>query len=606
MSVYKAAPGSLALYKIRPARVTQVSDKIDIDLGAGKGKRVRDKDIVVLHPGPLNRLEDLVELEGELTEAWELLSGEQTQLDELAALIYGDFTPASAWATWTLVAEGLYFEGTPERILVRSAEQVAADQQEKAEKLAAEQAWEAFLKRLEQKVILPEDRERLSEVEMLAIGRTEGSRILQLLGHQETPVNAHRMLTQVGYWTADFNPHPLRQNLPWDDPELEMPSLTEMERVDLTGMAAYAIDDEGSEDPDDALSLEGDRLWVHVADVAAAVEPDSALDHEARARAANLYLPEKIVHMLPPQITRQLALGLQPTSPALSIGVKLDDTGQITDVKLCKSWIKVTRLTYGQVNECMNSTPFCEIKAITDRYRERRHANGAARIDLPEASVRVSEGEIRIRPLQPLASRDMVTEAMVMAGEAIAAYALEHSIPLPFATQPAPDKPEVPEGMAAMYAYRRKMRPSQSRTQEGPHAGLGLSCYSRTTSPLRRYLDLVVHQQLQAHLAGDPLLSYEQIGERVSITEPINGAVRRAERLSNMHWKLLYLKQNKNWEGEGVVVEMTDNKVTLLIPELAMETRIRVRSPLPLDSRVPIAVREVDVEDQTAWFRLIG
>ncbi|MCW8882150.1 MAG: RNB domain-containing ribonuclease, partial [Sedimenticola sp.] len=69
MPVYRAVPGSLALYKIRPARVIQVSDKIDIDLGAGKDKRVRDKDIVILHPGPLNRLDDLVELEGDLTEA---------------------------------------------------------------------------------------------------------------------------------------------------------------------------------------------------------------------------------------------------------------------------------------------------------------------------------------------------------------------------------------------------------------------------------------------------------------------------------------------------------------------------------------------------------
>ncbi|MCW8945342.1 MAG: RNB domain-containing ribonuclease [Sedimenticola sp.] len=606
MSVYRAAPGSLALYKIRPARVVQVSDKIDIDLGSGKSKRVREKDVVILHPGPLNRLEDLVDLAGELNEAWELLSGEQTQLEELASLIFGEFTPATAWATWSLVAEGLYFEGTPDQIQVRSAEQVEADQQEKAAKLAAEQAWDAFLKRLEQRAIKPEDRERLIEVEQLALGRADKSRILQLLGHQETPVNAHRMLTQVGYWSVDYNPHPFRQMLPWHDPELQIPSFAEEERVDLTHMQAYAIDDEGSEDPDDALSMDGDYLWVHVADVAAVVAADSELDHEARARAANLYLPEKIVHMLPPEITHQLALGLQPISPALSIGLKVNEAGQVIDVQLCKSRVSVTRLTYGHANERMQEAPFSAIKAITDRYRERRYANGAARIDLPEASVRVHEGEITIRPLQRMASRDMVTEAMVMAGEAIASYALTHNIPVPFATQPAPDKPEVPEGMAAMYAYRRKMKPSQSRTQEGPHAGLGLACYSRTTSPLRRYLDLVVHQQLRAHLCGDPLLSYEQIGERVSRTEPVNGAVRRAERLSNMHWKLLYLKNNKDWIGEGIVVEVTDTKVTLLIPELAMETRIRVRSALPLESRVSIGVREVDVEDQTAWFRLIG
>ncbi len=606
MPVYRAVPGSLALYKIRPARVIQVSDKIDIDLGAGKDKRVRDKDIVILHPGPLNRLDDLVELEGDLTEAWELLSGETTHLEELASLIFGDFTPASAWATWAYVAEGLYFEGTPDLIKVRSAEQVEADLQASRAKADAEQAWEDFLKRLEQRAIEADDRERLIEVEQLALGRSESSRILQRLGHQETPVNAHRMLTQVGYWSPEYNPYPLRQQLPWQDPELDLPTPAESDRVDLTDLVAYAIDDEGSEDPDDAISLDGDRLWVHVADVAALVLPDSPLDQEARARAANLYLPEKIVHMLPPEVTRQLALGLQPVSLALSIGLKVDEAGKITDVEICKSRISVTRLTYDQVNERMQEAPFSEIKAITERFRLRRQADGAARIDLPEASVRVRDGVIAIRPLVRLESRDMVTEAMVMAGEAIAGYALQHGIPVPFATQPSPDKPETPEGMAAMYAYRRKMKPSQSRTQEGPHAGLGLNYYSRTTSPLRRYLDLVVHQQLQAHLAGETLLSYEQISERISVTEPLNGAVRRAERFSNMHWKLLFLKQNPDWQGEGIVVEMSDSKATLLIPALAMETRIRLRKPVPLESRLQIGVREVDVEDQVAWFRLIG
>lgn len=606
MSVFRAAPGSLALYKARPARVTQVSDKIDIDLGAGKGKRVRPKDIVILHPGPLHRLEDLVELHGELQEAWELLSGEVTHLEELAALIYGDFTPAAAWATWGLVSEGLYFEGTPEQIQVRSAAQVSADRQAREAKAAAEQAWAEFLARLEQRRIVPEDRERLMEVEKLALGVTENSRILQLLGHQETPVNAHRMLVSVGYWAADHNPHPLRQQMPCHDPVLTLPELPEETRVDLTALAAFAIDDEGSEDPDDAISLDGDRLWVHVADVAALVSPDSDIDREARSRAANLYLPEKIVHMLPPAITHRLALGLQPVSPALSIGMRLDGEARIVDVTVCKSRVRVTRHTYGDIDRQMDSAPFAAIKAMTDRFRARRQADGAASIDLPEASVRVRDGEVFIRPLQRLDSREMVTETMVMAGEAIAGYAHEQGIAVPFATQPAPDKAEIPVGLAAMYAYRRQMKPSQARIQEGAHAGLGLSRYTRTTSPLRRYLDLVVHQQLRAHLEGREPLSPQQISERIAAVGPLNGAVRRAERLSNTHWKLVHLKRNPHWQGEAVVVEKDDSKATLLIPELAMETRLRLRSEVDLDARLRITVREVDVEDQTVWFRTLG
>jgi len=606
MSVFRAAAGSLALYKIRPARVVQVSDKIDIDLGGGKSKRVRPKDIVILHPGPLERLEDLVELEGELAEAWELLNGEETNLEELAALIYGEFTPATAWATWTLVAEGLYFEGSPEQIRARSQEQVTADRQAREAKQAAEQAWNEFITRLERGAIEPQDRERLQEVEKLALGLSENSRILQLLGHQENPVNAHRMLVGVGYWPEEHNPFPGRQQVICEDPQLSLPGLPEETREDLTALPAFAIDDEGSEDPDDAISLEGDRLWVHIADVAALIPPDSDIDQEARSRGANLYLPERIVHMLPPEATQVLALGLQPVSPALSIGMRLDEAARIVDVKICKSLVRVARHTYGEINQRMDSAPFAAIKALTDRFRARRLADGATSIDLPEASVRVRDGEVCIRPLIRMASRDMVTEAMVMAGEAIAQYALARDIPVPFATQPAPDKPEIPEGLAAMYAYRRKMKPSRSSTQEGVHAGLGLTCYTRTTSPLRRYLDLVVHQQLRAYLDGRELLSFKQVGERIAAVEPLNGAIRRAERLSNTHWKLIHLKRNPAWQGEAVVVEMENNRATLLIPELAMETKLRVRQDLTLDARIRVALREVDVEDQVVWFRPLG
>ena len=605
MSVFKPAAGSLALYKIRPARVTGVGEKIEIDLGAGKGKRVRSKDIVILHPGPLNHLDDLGPMEGDLNEAWQLLIGETTHLEELASLIYGEFTPSTAWAAWEWVAEGLYFEGSPQHITVRSAEQVADDIREREQKAAAEREWEAFMVRLRQGRIEPQDRQRLQEVEQLALEHSESSRILQQLGHKETPVNAHRMLVQVGYWSEQHNPYPERLALNSQDPELSLPALAEEERVDLTHLSAYAIDDEGSDDPDDALSLDGDRLWVHVADVAAVVTADSALDQEARSRAANLYLPERVVHMLPPELTHRLALGRQPVSPALSIGFRVDEAGNVQDLSLCRSQVRVSRHSYSEIDQRMNETPFAVIKTMTDRFRERRFAAGASRIDLPEVSVRVNDGEIFIRPLHRLGSREMVSEAMVMAGEVIARFSRQQNLPVPYATQAAPDSPGEPRGMAAMYAYRRKMKPACSTVEEGPHAGLGLACYSRTTSPLRRYLDLVTHQQLRATLAGHQPLSEAQVAERIAAVEAASRTVRRSERLSNLHWKLLYLKQRPEWQGDAVVVEMKENRVTLLIPELAMETRLRVRSDYPLDSRLRIAVREVDVADQVAWFRLL-
>ncbi|MCP4995320.1 MAG: RNB domain-containing ribonuclease [Gammaproteobacteria bacterium] len=606
MSKHQATPGGLALYKIRPALIVSIGDKIDIELEGGKSKRVRSKDITILHPGPLVRLSDLGAPGGDVLEAWELLDGGETDLQELADLVYGGFTPSTAWAAWQLVVEGLYFQGTPEKIIARNAEQVARDLQEREARIAAEQEWDALLERLKKGVLDEGDRDRLQEVEKLAAGAGEYSKILKALAYAETPQSAHRFLLGLGYWDERYNPHPRRQSLPLDNPQLDVPALPEEERLDLTHLQSFAIDDEGSNDPDDAISLDGDRIWVHVADVAALVDVDSPLDMEARGRAANLYLPEGVAHMLPTGMTDHLGLGLQETSPALSFGFRLDDAGQPVDIEVQITRIKVSRLTYAEADRMMDEPPFGELNRLAEGFRARREAAGAINLDLPEASVRVSpEGEIQVRPMARLGSRALVTNMMLMAGEAAARFSLIHEICIPFATQPAPDSTDLPEGIAASYAFRRKLKPSTSKTLEAPHAGLGLELYTRATSPLRRYLDLVTHQQLRRHLRGKPTLEAGVISERIGAAEAVSGAVRRGERLSNSHWKLLYLQANPQWQGEGVVVDMKDKRATIIVPELALESRIRLRKEVPLETRLNLMVREIDLPELVVWFRVV-
>ncbi|OQX47771.1 MAG: hypothetical protein B0D87_08715, partial [Candidatus Sedimenticola endophacoides] len=148
MPEYRPAPGGLALYKVRPALITQVSDKIDIELEGGTSKRVRPKDITLLHPGPLRSLGELDPPPGDVTEAWELLEEGETHLEELAELVFGEYSPASAWAAWRLLDEGLYFEGTPGAIRARSEAQIRHDREERERKQAAQREWDAFLQRL--------------------------------------------------------------------------------------------------------------------------------------------------------------------------------------------------------------------------------------------------------------------------------------------------------------------------------------------------------------------------------------------------------------------------------------------------------------------------
>ncbi len=605
MSQQPPSPGSLVLYKSRPARVVAVSDKIDIEIEDGKIKRVRPKDFLLLHPGPVADLSQLTAPRANLEETLELLEGGATTLRELAELLYGDFTPVTAWGVWELLADGLYFEGTPERIMPRRAEQVAADRAAREAKEREKREWTELLERLRGGRILDRDREPLQEVERLACGESERSRILQALEIQEKPENAHKLLVRIGYWEPEHNPYPRRFGLPPSDPDFALPELPAEPRLDLTHLTAYAIDDEQTHDPDDAISLEGDRIWVHVADVAALIPPDSETDREARSRGANLYLPERIVHMLPLAVTEELGLGLQEISPALSIGFRLNTAGEPTDIEIHPSRIRVIRHTYEEIDHELQQEPFIGLLQFAERYRQRRQTAGAAGINLPEVSVRVRDGAVTIRPLTRTASRQLVAEAMMMAGEAVARYAREHGIPIPYATQPPPANPQVPEGLAAMYAYRRQLQPSQSRIDPEPHAGLGLALYTRATSPLRRYLDLVVHQQLRAHLRGQPPLPPEQVAERIVTSELGARQVRRVERFANNHWKMVYLHRNPGWKGSGIVVDLIEQRATVLIPELALETRLRLEGEVPLDSELQLKVRRVDVPELTAWFHVL-
>ena len=595
------------LYKTRPAIVEAVGEKFEIRLPEGKHKRVRAKDIQLLHPGPLKAFDDLQVDASEVNvqEAWELLEGETTTLEELAELLFGDFRPATAWASWQVVDEGLYFEGTPDAIQGRPRQSVE-ETREARERKAREQREQAdFLERLRQGTLGEGDRDRLQEVERVALGRSDRSRILTTLGLSETPEAAHELLLRVGYWPETYNPWPHRQGAIMESPRLPLPPLPDESRHDFTGLTAWAIDDEGNTDPDDAISFDGERIWVHVADVAALVRPDSHLDLAARERSANLYLPETTIAMLPPELTERLGLGLAERSPALSFGFRVDEGGELHDIEILPSWVKVTRISYDQAEARLEEPELARLMEVTRRYRRRRQADNAADIELPEVSVRVVEGEVVIRPLPRLGSRQMVTDAMLMAGEAAARFAMAENIAIPYAVQPEPQEIRQPTTMAEAYAYRRLFRPSNAAMTPDRHFGLGLPCYARATSPLRRYVDLVVHQQLRAKVTGGQPLPREAVSERVAAAGAMNGVIRRAERLSNQHWKLVWLKRHPKWRGQGQVVALEERKAVVMIPELAMEVRIRRHDDLDLDRQVTLELQQVDLPAQAAYFRRI-
>jgi exoribonuclease-2 len=596
---------SLVLYKARPARVRGLGKKIEIELEGGEGLSVRRKDIELLHTGPCESLGELTSRVGEVETAWELLAGQTTTLAELAELIYGEHTPATAWAAWQLVDDGLYFRGTPGEVAARTAAEVAREQEAREARAALEQARSDFLERVRVGRVLPEDGPFLRRIEDLALGRRSKSRLLRDLGRAETPEVAHALLLELGAWDGRVDPYPQRLGLPTTAPEVELPDLPEEPRLDLTHLPAFAIDDVGNQEPDDALSLEGDRLWVHVADVAALVPPESVADLEARARGATLYLPEGAVPMLPWAAIGRLGLGLGEVSPALSFGLDLDAAGEVAGVEIAPSWVRVTRLTYEETEGRLDEEPFRSFQRLAAVSQARREERGAISLDLPEVKIDVQDGEVSICSLPPLRSRQLVTEAMLLAGEAVGHFALERGLPIPYTTQDPPETDERPADLAGMFALRRSLKPSEPSSVPGSHAGLGLGLYVQATSPLRRYLDLVVHQQLRAHLRGEGLLDAQEVLARVGATAAVSGSVRQAERLTRRHWTLVYLMRHPGWRGEGVLVEQRGSRGTFLIPELDLDARMHLRRELPLNSVVTLALRQVRLPTLEVFFRLV-
>lgn len=229
--------------------------------------------------------------------------------------------------------------------------------------------------------------------------------------------------------------------------------------------------------------------------------------------------------------------------------------------------------------------------------------------------MRLDDGRVMIEEIRPTRSRDLVREAMLMAGEAAARFSIEQDIPFPFVTQGASEKDNLVDNaaqpvsgardLAGDFAIRRTLKRSQISGQPAPHAGVGLPTYSRVTSPLRRYLDLVVHQQLRSYLQGEVLLGEQEMLERVGASEAVTGSLNYAERLARRHWTLVYFTQHPEWRGEGVLVEKRGLRAKVIIPELAFETQVHLKEDLPLNSVLSLELRGVNLPELEAYFTLI-
>jgi exoribonuclease-2 len=625
---------SLVAYKNKPALVIETGEKIGISLPGGEKLKVRNKDIEFLHRGPCVQADIEAFAAGEkdgndgagdtggardtgVRDAWELLAGTTVSLQELAELIHGEFTAKSAWAAYAVLREGLYFTGDVTALTGRDAEAVAEDERRESLKRQDQAGREAFLDRLRANAPdLPGDGRFLQDLEALAYGRTDKSRTMRDLGRQESPVEAHRLLLSAGVWTPWVNPYPQRFGLAPFQPRFPAdPPPADEERADLTHLAAYAIDNAWSHDPDDAVSLEGDTLYVHIADPAASILPGSLADLEARGRGATLYIPEGAVPMLAGETMALYALGLTPgeggaapggANPALTFKIRLAASGAPEDVEIFPSLIRVARLSYAAADAEAGANPdLAGLFQMADRNRARRVAAGAVMIDLPEIHIVAGDGKIAIEPVGSYRSMGMVQECMLLAGEAAALWALRQRLAFPFVSQETGDLPADPlPGLAGSYQLRRCMRPRTLSVKPGLHWGLGLEQYTQVTSPLRRYTDLLAHQQIRARLRSRQALDEEEVLLALAAGEAAAAASVQAERASRAHWTAVFLSDKKDSLWEGIVMEKKGSRTVALIPSLGLETQVAAGSDPAPNHTLSLVLSSVKIPESEAIFAL--
>ncbi|MCL2210882.1 MAG: ribonuclease catalytic domain-containing protein [Treponema sp.] len=623
--------GALVIYKGKPAIVNErTENKFTISLKDGSSVKVRDKDIELLHPGPVksfNFIEENHLPPSVVKEVWELLSGESESLSlkDLTAFIFNEYTAKAAYSAYLLLCDGLYFSGSIDVILPRSKEDVLAEetkrasvQRETGERSQFLDRLKACLKKPAENKMHDDDARYLQDVEALAFGKTARSRTMRDIGLGETPEDAHSLLLKTGFWTGMINPHPSRFGLSLATSTV-CPSSSNnndsVNRKDLTHLAAYAIDSPWSTDPDDAVSVEVSQagisflLYVHVADPSSLIGFDSPAEKEARDRGATLYLPEGVSRMLADECIPMFALGISEKSLALTFQLSINENGIVTDTEIYPSIVKVQRLTYEEADKMIDAQTDSSSKALGILYNlskllfERRIFHGAVNIELPDVNITVRGAEVTIDPIIEYRSSFMVKESMIAAGEGAGTWAASRALPFPYISQEVEIQGKVAGGLAGSIQLRKCMRPRILSVKPGRHQGLGLDTYTQVTSPLRRYTDLLSHLQIRAVLSGGKPLSADEISARLGFSEAGVVAAVHAERASDSHWKMVYLSDKKESLWDAVAVENKGRFWAVIIPALALEAQVTLQRDVALNDNIKLSLKSVNIAKGEAVFQ---
>ena len=391
-------------------------------------------------------------------------------------------------------------------------------------------------------------------------------------------------------------------------------------RLDLRDKLIFTIDGDDARDFDDAVSLEilkngRRRLGVHIADVTHYVKPGSALDREAFERGTSIYLPDRVIPMLPKKLSNGIC-SLNPDVDRLTLSVFMEfsKSGRLMAHELHKSVIhSCERMTYNNVTKLLtNPTP-----ELTTRYkrllptikrmenlamtlREKRMERGSIDFDFPESKITVGADGLPTNIVREKTgiSNKIIEEFMLAANETVAEYAFWSEIPFVYRVHEPPttenmrdfsrfvsafglgikekfsdSEPIHPkalqqvlsaasgmeeEHMISVYALRSLMK-AEYKPENLGHFGLAAKYYCHFTSPIRRYPDLAIHRILKAFISGKNVENYSAFAaEAAKHSSDAERSAQSVEREVCDLMKTYYMSKYIGYIYEAKISSVTD------------------------------------------------
>jgi ribonuclease R len=419
----------------------------------------------------------------------------------------------------------------------------------------------------------------------------------------------------------------------------EVPEKAKEGREDLRAVPLVTIDGADAKDFDDAVFCEpqgdGWRLLVAIADVSYYVQPDSPLDREARGRGTSVYFPDRVVPMLPEELSNGLC-SLKPHVDRLCLvcEMQVSRLGEVTRSRFYDAVMRsAARLTYTDAAAMLVAArprgPHAELKpalqhlnSVYEAFANVRKQRGAIDFDLPEAKIELDErGQVKsVRAVERLVTHKIIEECMIAANVEAAKRIHKGKIPGLYRVHEGPDEGKLEELVLFLRTFGHKLTPSkvspkeinrilasvsgkpeeelvetvvlrsmmQARYQPGNvgHFGLALGAYAHFTSPIRRYPDLLVHRAIKwlndkrsAKGFRYALPEMEQLGEHCSHTERRADAATRevAERL-----KCVYLKERVGETFDVVISSVVPFGLFVRLAEIQADGLVHVTA-LPRD-----------------------